>query len=257
MVYDGHMRRLLTVILAVLLFPAAAQAKEITGLAVCGPDECNETDAAGLGHDGFASGDAQQAPPPGPFYRLDLLVDGGQRESIFYEPRTGLAAFDGGSGYASWVQLRPAVATRVTELAKTVAPFSTPTVTRVRYADKVVTAGAATYLDLFTLDGSFALPGAGDAYVVHLDGPVPSPWTDARITYYPDDDIVQTAGGRFVRLPAGFAADLEAGRPLAAEPPARVVPWVVIGIAGAFAAVLLLALLLRRRGTAAPAPAPL
>jgi len=43
------MRAVLPVVLAALLMPAAAQAKEITGLSVCGPSGCEEANVAGFG----------------------------------------------------------------------------------------------------------------------------------------------------------------------------------------------------------------
>ena len=56
------MRRLLLVVLAALALPAAAHAKEITGLAVCGPADCEDADVSGFGHNAPFGGDSANRP---------------------------------------------------------------------------------------------------------------------------------------------------------------------------------------------------
>lgn len=254
------MKRLLVVLLAALAFPAAAHAKEVTGLELCGASGCESTDVSGFGHADplNPTGSGQTAPPPTSFYRLNVLMDGdGNTWPIYYEPKSGLVAFtQSTSNFLNWARLRPQLATLVKELARQVEPFPTPTFTEVRIGDRVLTEGAASYLRLHAVKGQVALPGDGDVDVIRFDGGVESPWTDGILLYYPEDDVLVRTGGQYIRLPADLAADIEAGRPLVdGEAARRVVPWVVIGIVGAFAVVLLASMLWRRRSVAAPTPA--
>src|SRR3954469_18654562 len=148
---DG-MRRLLLVVLAALVLPAAAQAKEITGLAVCGPSECEDADISGFGHAAPFGGDAN-GPSPGRFYRLDLSVDGESAGPLFYEPVTGLAAREDRPGIWVWSRLAPPLATATKEAAKRVEAFPPPRVTGARVGSKRVPDDSSTYVALLRVDG--------------------------------------------------------------------------------------------------------
>jgi hypothetical protein len=245
-----------------LAVPAAAHAKELTGFKVCGPDACAGGKLSGFGHDGpfDPAGRGYALPPPGEYYTLHFEVDGHTDAWIvYYEPRTGYAAFTTEQAWMTWSRLAPALAGPVKDAATQVAPFPPPTLSRVRVAGREVTGDLDSYLQLFELEGPFAVQGDGESDVINLESARPSPWTDAQLLYYPEDDIVQVSAGRTIRVSSGLAADIEAARPLDGDDGLPVVPVVTLVAAALGLAVIavLIARGLRERpgATASPDPA--
>ena len=257
------MKRLLLAVLVALAVPATAEAKELTGFKVCGPDECaSGGKITGFGHSGpFDPAGAGYAPPlPGPFYVLKLEVDGHPDAwTVFYEPRTGHAAYRTEQAWMTWSRLDPRLAGPVKDAARQVEPFSAPTVIRVRVSGREVAGDLGSYLRLFELTGPYAVPGAGESDVIDLDSAVPNPWTDAQLLYYPEDDIIQVSAGRTIRISSGLASDIEAARPLGDgnDLPVLPVAMLVAATLGLAAVAVLISRALRERpgATASPDPA--
>ncbi len=254
------MKQMLIVMVAALALPAAAHGKEITGLAVCGANACEDVGVAGWAHQGPVDprSDGQAAPRPAGYYELRLEVDGRQDGSpVFYEPQSQLAAYLADvTGRMVWTRLRPEVATAVKQAGARVDPFPPPRVTKVRIGERVLRDGAATYLRLFEVDGAFALPGDGPGWRIRLSATRETPWTEGSLLYYPEDRILTRGDRRFVVLSPALAADVEALRPLGGGGggPAAI-PWIALGVLLAGLAALL-AIRLRRSVTRAPQPRP-
>jgi hypothetical protein len=242
------MKRLLAVFFAALALPAAAQAKEINALAVCGADACEDVDMAGFGHRDPIAGDSATAdgPPPSDFLRIDFTVDGQVGAfTVFYEPNSGLVAIESRPGTVEWARLEPRIATAVKDAAKRLEPFPAPRVTGVRVGEEAVQGDPGSYLGLLTLEGEYVLPKTSrDAKGIRFETLDPNPWTAVTVLYYPEDDVIFRRG-TFVKLPVGLAADIRAARGLGTGG-GTTVPWLPIGVALAGAA-LLVALFVRTR----------
>ena len=249
------MRRVLLVLVAALALPAAAQAKEITSLALCGPDECSDVDATGYGHSGpFGGQSGGPPPPPGRFYRLDIGVDHGRGAfSVYYEPGSGLLASEDRPGTFMWLRPVPKLASELKETAKRLEPFAAPRITGAEVGSKSVTGDASTYAALLRVSGPPVVPKtSGDAVGITLTASAPNPWTQVALLWYPQDRVLFRSPGTYVRLDEGMAADVQAARGLG-DGGGAAVPWIAIAVALAGALALLL-LALRR--TLRPAPRP-
>jgi hypothetical protein len=249
------MRRILVVVLAALVLPAAAQAKEITGLAVCGPTACEDADVAGFGHEPPFGGDSA-GPPAGRFYRLELSADGQADPfgGLYYEPVSGLVARQDRPGTFVWSRLAPQLASSVKDAAKLVRPFAAPLVTGARVGGRQVAGDASTYGALLRVDGPPALPKtSADAVGIALEATAPNPWTEVTLLYYPQDNVLFRSPGTYVALPQSDAADVEAARPLGGGDSRKIVLLVPVGTAIAGA---LLLLAWGRRRTSAREVAP-
>jgi hypothetical protein len=246
---SSGMNRLLAVIAVALALPAAAQAKEIDGLAVCGPESCEDVDMGGFGHRDPIAGDSatDAGPTPSDFLRVDFTVDGHAAAfSVFYEPESGLVAIEGRPGHVEWARFDPRIATAVEDAAKRVEHFPAPRVTGVRVGSKEVEGDPSSYLPLLTLEGPFVLPKTNeDATSIRFEATDPNPWTEASILYYPGDEVI-LRGATFVKLPAALAADIQAARALRTGGDGTSIPWLPIGVA-LLGAALLVALFLRTR----------
>jgi hypothetical protein len=243
---DG-MRRLLLVVVAALVLPAAAQAKELTALAVCGPGDCRDVDVSGFGHDAPFASDTN-GPAPGPYHRLDVEVDGQSSAwGLFYDPGTGLVAREDRPGTWVWSRLAPSLAESVKDTAKRVQPFPAPRVSGARVGSKRVS--GSTYAALIRADGPFVVPQTSeDAVAVTLIANRPNPWTQVTLLWYPEDSVLFRSPGTFVRLADAVAADIDAARPLGSGPEGGThVPWIPIGVAAA--GLLILLVLARRRAS--------
>lgn len=225
------MKRALVAAVLVLALPAVAQAKELTGLAVCGPDGCKRTKLGGFGHEAPFADQREQPPPPGSFYRIDFEIDGRLGAWFaYYEPRSGLAAYEEGMAAGmTWTRLDPAVAKAVKETARSIEAFPRPTVPKVRIGSRSVTDDPETWLRLFSMKGPSVSPRGG-AEVIRFTSSAASPWTVSSLLYYPANDVLQTGLGKFVKLPPDLAADVEAARPLGAGD-GEGFPWPILAAA--------------------------
>ncbi len=253
------MGRALVALVVALALPAAAVAKGPVTAAVCGPDRCAAFDVRGY-HDQVLAAEPKwdAAPPPRSYYRIELRDEGGLWSSppAYYEPASGLFASTDGFGLISWSPLGPAA---VADAARSLPPYPPPRVTTAFVGDRRVSGDPSTYLALLSLDGEFRVPGERARFEqIRLESPVPNPWTETMLLYYPDERILFTTAGLYVTVPPDVAADLDAARALGGEAP-RVIPWLpfAVGLAGAVA---LVALRLRggarRPFPAKPSPTP-
>ena len=240
-------------VVVALALPPAAQAKELTGLAVCGPESCERAEIAGFGHGDPFKGVAAN-PPPSQFLRLDFYSDvDAAGFSVFYEPVSGLVATQGQFRRLEWARLAPPLATAVKEAARHVEPFSAPRVTGVRIGARRVTGDPSSYLLLLAVEGpSIAPKTASEGLPIVIETADPNPWTLPGLVYHPDDDVLQRSW-TLVKLPAELAADIEAGRSLGPRAGGTNVPWLPVGVA--VAGLLALAASRARGGARRPRPA--
>jgi hypothetical protein len=249
-------RRLLLVALAALLAAGPASGKELTGFTLCGPDGCKTTTISGFGHEGPA-GPPGDAAPPGPYYRVTLLVDGTGTWQMFYIRDTGQLAYVDGidTRIVNWAQPAPKLARLLKDAARHVTPYPGPRITAVTVGGRRVKGNPASYLKLFQVDGDYADPGLGRAEPIRFASKVPSPWTERPLSYYPGTDVVAGAG-RSVRVSRALAADIEAGRPLDAGGSGGLAGWAValaaiVAMAATVMVVAVLGVLIRRRAVRA------
>jgi hypothetical protein len=236
------MRLSVIVLVAGLSLAGNAYAKGLTGMEVCGKSGCASATISRFDKPPFDDSSAGQLPPAiGPFYRIVFEVEGHREDSwrLYYEPRSGLAAYETEWGSTMWTRFDGELAPIVKRLARRVAPFSTPPVQSVTIAGRAVEGDPGSYLQLFRESNRNDRPQSDDAVAIRIDSPLANPWTDeALLQYYHEDHIVQLGPGSFVRLDPKLAADVEAARELRAN--GSGVSWA--GIAGALAAVALAAL---------------
>jgi hypothetical protein len=246
-------RRFLAAVVVALVVPAAAHAKGLSSLAVCGPDECQI--AGSSPGEVFDMSRTVQAPPPGPYYELRLSFEhGGQSTGIYYEPRSGLVSYSESFGVPAWAPLMPMVASAVKDTAKRIEAYPAPQLTAVYVGDRRVLGDTSTYLALFGAKGPFVVPGPrAKLEWIRFESPDSNPWTATPLAFYPQNGVLLT-GSTYVKLPAATAADIAAARPLGERPDGGAeVPWVPLGTAIAGALILLL-LALRRTPSREVAP---
>lgn len=119
----------LAVVLALLAFPASAQAKELTGLDVCGASACTRiTDADVL--DAFIRSDDVTAPDPAgpqPSYLLRVRVRDDKGHSVVgwtsrWLPKPGILAYQDGPGIFLFSKPDPVLAGALRDAARGRAP---------------------------------------------------------------------------------------------------------------------------------------
>ena len=108
-----------------------------------------------------------------------------------------------------WQTLAGPGARVVRRLARSVEPFTLPTLSAALLNSRPLPGDAASYLALLEIRGGFDLPD-GESMPLELRSDRPSPWTNIPYRYYPDDDVLLRAPGTFVRLPPRLVAHLEA-----------------------------------------------
>jgi hypothetical protein len=250
-------KRLVLVMILALAAAGPASGKELTGFTLCGPDGCKTTTISGFGHNGPA-GPPGDAAPPGPYYRVTLLVDGTGTWEMFYIRDTGQFAYVDGidTRIVNWARPAPKLATLLKDAARRLTPYPGPRITAVTVGGRRVEDDPGSYLRLFQLRGGYADPGLGRAEPIRFETPAPNPWTLRPLTYYPGTDVVAGAR-RWIRLPKALAADVEAARPLDAGGSGGLAGWAAAftAVGATAAAVLVLALgLMRRRSVRAASP---
>jgi hypothetical protein len=246
---------------AALLGAAPAQAKELLGAQLCGPDGCVTQRASGLveGPGGPFSGELAAPAKPGPWYRGYLL--GGDRGKVvgkmlfYYVPDGGQVVQPGRFGQTtSWLRPDGKLATLVKALAARTKPFGLPRVTSVTLNGTAVD-DPQSYMRLWRLgEKATRYPdGVGSQQVIFYTEPA-SPWSDGNYVVAYAKSHLLLRDGQLVSLPKDLAARLAAGASL---DPGRSIPWTAIAIASAVAvAVLVLAAALARRLWPRPTPRP-
>jgi hypothetical protein len=248
-------RPLLAALVAALVVPAASQAKGVSEVALCGPDECRDAGAAAVRTGPLDTTRSGLAPAPGPYYELRLSFEhGGHSQGMYYEPRSGLASYSEDFGTTAWAPLAPPLAAAVKETAKRLTPFPAPEITAVYVGDRRVAGDPSTYLRLFGIKGPFLVPAAAAKFDwIRFESPDANPWTQNVFGFYPENGVLLT-GHTYVKLPPPVAADIAAARPLRDRPDGGMrIPWLAIGTAVA-GVVLLLGRGLRRASSREVAP---
>jgi hypothetical protein len=205
------------VVLCALAVPAAAQSKELASVTVCGTSGCRTVEHPSIelanGGDSFSD----PAPPAGPYYTLELVVDeGGTREAwtIFFVPGADVVAFRGEAGRTVFELPSAGFKRAFHRYARGIQPFPTPAITR-------GTVGATrlgdprSYLSLFTDPGSGdAYPAAADFVPITLHAARPSPWTDGRYLMFSPSTGSLERGTTVVRLAPATVEAIKAGESL-------------------------------------------
>lgn len=255
------MKRLVFVfsLLAVLAVPASALAKEVTNVAMCGPDGCknfgNPSQLGGGPTIGTADGAPMgEMPGPAAFYELRYTVDAEGESSTWsqwYVPSAGMVAARDEREGVYWMKFdNPALAAAARELR----PFPKPEITAVTIGDRRVTENPASFLRLFTVQNADrnAYPqGVADWQPITFVSAQKSPWTLAQTSIYfePFDGMLQR-GVEMLKLPDEMAADLRSGDALAGGGSSSF-PWrtVIFALFGALALLIAATLIrpLRRR----------
>jgi hypothetical protein len=256
----SDIKRLVLLFLVALAIPATAQAKEPIEISVCGESGCSAaSNPIARHHDPFGGSGvgATQAPPPGPYYRLDL-TSGDESWSIFYVPAARVLAIPDDRGWPDWLTMGGPGASVVRRLAQGVEPFNRPIVSEALLNSRPLPGDPTSYLALLEIDGRFDLP-EGESVPLELRSDQPSPWTNIIYPYYPEDGVLLRATGSFVRLPPMLVSDLDSS--LGAERREKAVPpsamrsdqgglpwlWLALGLALGLLAAAAAALLARRR----------
>ena len=206
-------------LLALLAVPAPALAKEVTNVAMCGPDGCknfgNPSQLGGWPSDGGPMG---EMPGPAAFYELKYTVaaEGEQHTfSQWYVPSAGMVASRDEREGIYWMQFDNPV---LASAAKEVKPFPTPEISAVKIGDRTVTDNPASFLRLFTVQNADreAYPqGVADWQPVTFVADKPSPWTlDKTAIYFSPSDGMLQRGVEMLKLPDDVAADLRNAEPL-------------------------------------------
>jgi hypothetical protein len=206
-------------LLALLAVPAPALAKEVTNVAMCGPDGCkNFGNPSQVGGWPMEGGPNVQMPGPAAFYELKYTVDAhGEQHtwSQWYVPSAGVVASRDEREGMYWMQFdNPALAAAARELE----PFPKPEITAVKIGDRTLTDDPASYLRLLTVETTDpnAYPqGLADWQPVTFVSDQKSPWTTAQsnIHFSPANGMLQR-GVEVLKLPDEMAADLRRGEVL-------------------------------------------
>jgi hypothetical protein len=253
----------LPVVAAVALVLAApAAAKELTKAKLCGPVGCAVVTDPGALRD-FPTGGETVASPPSTSAYYALAISSKDDVAthtwtIYYVPDANMLAIPDSYGGVTWHPLFGNAIRYMKSLASRAEPYRAPAITSVAIGDRVVSDGAASYLRLFdaSLGTSPGRASPSDWVPVDFRSSRPSPWTlgPRELMYSPSENVLERRTTR-VLLPAGVAADLEAGRPLVEEG-VRWLPSVVLaGIVAVLMVFAGLAALVRRVG-ATPSTEP-
>lgn len=250
-------------LLAVLAVPAPAMAKEITNVAVCGPDGCKDFGSPGqAGGGGFSDGGPiAQMPGPAAFYELRYTVDAEEEQgtwSQWYVPSVGMVASHDEREGIYWNRFDN---TALAAFAKQVRPFPKPEITAVTIGDRRVTDDPSSFLRLFTVQNADpnAYPqGVADWQQVTFVSDQKSPWTisQSNIHFSPANGMLQR-GVEVLKLPDEMASDLRSGSALGSGESSSF-PWrmVLFALFGALALLIAAGFIrpLRRRVSVRRAP---
>lgn len=258
------MKKVMFVIVAALLLGAApAQAKELLGAQLCGPDGCATQRVAMLleGPNGPFGGELADAAKPGDWYRGYLLA--GDRGKVagklpfYYVPGAGggLIVEPGRYGQVTaWTRAHGKLGALVAALAQRIEPYGTPHLTSVTVNGRPVR-DPQSYLRLWTLGHkATGYPdGIDSGQIVFYSDPA-SPWSDGNYVVAYAKSSLLLRDGKVVALPKDVAERVAARASLA---PNDGFPWtwtaIIVGAALAVAIIVLGVALLRRLR---PRPSP-
>lgn len=258
------LRSVLSAVAALLLLPAAAFAKEVSQIEVCGVSGCKTvTDHAALARFGGGGGTPGAPPPvPGEYYRLTVTVAAGPGASFaggrhsatwsaYYVPGAQVMRPTQENSIGEWQALSSRGARALDQAAAGTQPFPTPRLTMALIGSKRAR-NPQSYAKLYDVQSiGPAVPGKSDWLTISLRSKQPSPWTDGLSTlqYSPSAKVLQR-DAEFIRVPDEMAARIAVGQSLA-PPGSGGFPWLITCLAGvtliALAALALAARRLRPR----------
>jgi hypothetical protein len=250
---------------ATLAVAAPANAKNISELALCGPDACAKlTDASVISRWAEGGNPLAAAPAPiGAFYRFDVTVtaapgehfDNGRTSitwSEWYVPRrhSGLIRSVDDVGVAVWTRVDPTVYAAFSVAVRGLDPYPPPRIVSATVG-RTSAADPGSYARLF--DPSWQ-PAASRPVTgwrtIRLRSASPSPWTDGKnVLLYSPRQQVLSRDDRVVKVPGSLAAALAHGGSLGAGGSRAPVELGAAGIATVLAAGVLVAYRRRRART--------
>jgi hypothetical protein len=200
---------ILVPIMAALLVPAGAEAKELSAFNVCGASGCTRVKDPAVLATLIRAVEAQgepvsiPTPPPSPFVRLEFFIRGDPQSAPtfrqYYVPARGAILLQTDPNAWAWVSARNlrAVLDRIT---RRVTPYAKPIIT-------AVAAGATVfdrneYPGLFTTrPTTYTVPNEPDWVDIKVETREPSPWstTAATLAYSPSTRVLWR-GSEFVKL---------------------------------------------------------
>ena len=213
---------------AVLLFlPAAAQAKEISKLSICGPSSCASITDHTLLQQWSEADNGQSAPPSpvAPFFRLETTVtlapgetfDNGETSitwADFYVPDASLIRGTSETNLAAWTRLGSRATEILSKAAKGVAPFPAPVVTRATVGRRQVT-DPASYSTLFDRSWKSSRSWASGWLRIRLQSDPASPWTDGKnVLLFSAKRRLLVRDGETVKVPSAVARRLSRAQSL-------------------------------------------
>jgi hypothetical protein len=252
---------LVLALVAGLAAAGAAEAKNISGVKLCGPSACGAiSDPALLRRaEGGGAPTIGGTPPLAPFYRYDITITGANGETFengkrsitvhqWYVPQAHAMRGVGDSG-AAWYRVDDATAAVFRKVTRGVEPFPTPTIVAATIGGRAADA-PATYSRLF--DPSWRLAGGWpDASWrrIELRAHGRTPWTDGQNVYaYSARDRLLARDGAIVEVPAPAAARLSDARSLSRSRGGASTAAVAAGAAAIAAVAAAAAFRRRRRG---------
>jgi hypothetical protein len=171
--------RLLVIVLAALAFPAAATAKELKAVTLCGATGCatsSAPDDVGPLEVAFADNKLREvaSPPPQAYYRVELDVGGDGSWTQWYVPGAKILANRSETGAPVWWDAQRFAVFR--KLALRIKPFTAPTLSVVTVDGKRA-ADPNAYLALLGGLEPTMQPSADGTWVeLSLTPSRPSPW---------------------------------------------------------------------------------
>jgi hypothetical protein len=217
-------------LLAAVALPAGAQAKEVTSVAICGPDSCRTiTDRSLLTQFEEAAGstDLYVGPvAPAPYLVVRVKVDAGSDSftwQSFYVPSGRVMRGTNEQNRASWRSMPRTEWTLMDSFAAGVTPFAVPTVTRATVGARTAV-NPASYLGLYRLKRTRGAYPKRDYWLrIRLFSDTASPWTDGTnlLRYNPRERLLERDGD-YVRLSKPTARALAKASALRFRPAAGV-----------------------------------
>jgi hypothetical protein len=247
-----------SLVAAMLVLAAPAQAKELASFKACGAAGCKEITDPTLLRSLIKGVEAQgepvttRTPAPVPFFRLEFTAKGdeGSTPSFtqYYTRSPALVAMETNPDAWTWVKAG-ALRTLFDRVTAGVTPFAAPTILSVKVGAKPVL-DPASYSRLFSLDShTNDYPDNGDWTTIRLETTPASPWSTgaATLEYSPGKNVLWR-GAEFVKVPSALASRLEQRRSLAGATDAGSFPWLaLLGGLGGMAVVVPATMFFRRR----------
>ena len=213
-------RPLLALVVAALVAPAAAGAKEVvTQAAVCGTDGCTAIERPSQELAAGGDGIAEPAPAPQPYHVLRLGMDGAPNDWIVYWIGPASTVAYQGESRMHFERLDGAAAAAMRDATRGVTPHAAPRVVDAMVGGRAV-ADPASYLSLWTTPAAAPEPTAGaqDWEQVALTSAPRSPWTDQPFMWFSASLGALQRGAELVALPPELAAAARRGRASAGHP---------------------------------------